>query len=52
MAHHREHRLKIRPVRVTDAIERQASVLRASPILYISQPAPARTLQENRRICL
>ncbi|MEG3126156.1 LysR substrate-binding domain-containing protein [Sphingomonas sp. GB1N7] len=46
MARYLEQRLKIRHLRVIDAIEQHKSVLRASQALMISQPALTRTLQE------
>ena len=45
MARHLEHRLKIRHLRVVDAIEQHARVLRAAQVLQIGQPAPTRTVQ-------
>lgn len=50
MARYLEQRLKIRHLRVIDAIEQHKSILRASQALQISQPALTRTLQEVEEI--
>ncbi|PZQ56681.1 MAG: transcriptional regulator [Novosphingobium pentaromativorans] len=50
MAHYLEQRLKIRHLRVIDALEQHKSLLRASRALRVSQPALSRTLQEVEEI--
>ncbi|WP_260923956.1 LysR family transcriptional regulator [Novosphingobium sp. 9] len=50
MSHYLEQRLKIRHLRVIDALERHKSVLGASRALRVSQPALSRTLQEVEEI--
>lgn len=50
LAHYLEQRLKIRHLRVIDALEQHKSLLRASRALRVSQPALSRTLQEVEEI--
>lgn len=50
MAHYLEQRLKIRHLRVIDALEQHKSLLRASSALRVSQPSLSRTLQEVEEI--
>ena len=47
MALHLDHRIKLRHLRVIDAIATHHSLLRASAALGISQPALTRTLQDS-----
>ncbi|MEG3168017.1 LysR substrate-binding domain-containing protein [Sphingomonas sp. LB3N6] len=46
MTRHLEQRLKIRHLRVIEALDQHKSLLRASKALRVSQPALSRTLQE------
>jgi LysR family pca operon transcriptional activator len=50
LAHYLEQRLKIRHLRVIDALEQHKSLLRASRAVRVSQPALSRTLQEVEEI--
>lgn len=50
MTRYLEQRLKIRHLRVIDALEEHKSLLRASQALRVSQPALSRTLQEVEEI--
>lgn len=50
MARYLEQRLKIRHLRVIDAVEQHKSVLRASQALGVSQPTLTRSLQEVEEI--
>lgn len=50
MARYLEQRLKIRHLRVIDAVEEHKSVLRASQVLGVSQPTLTRSLQEVEEI--
>ncbi len=50
MARHLEQRLKIRHLRVIEALDQHKSLLRASKALRVSQPALSRTLQEVEEI--
>ncbi|MEF9875908.1 MAG: LysR family transcriptional regulator, partial [Gordonibacter sp.] len=46
MARYLEQRLKIRHLRVIEALDQHKSLLRASKALGVSQPGLSRTLQE------
>ncbi|RXU27437.1 transcriptional regulator, partial [Pseudomonas syringae] len=45
-----EHRIKVRHLRVIEALDRQKSLLRASRVLNVTQPALTRALQEIEEI--
>lgn len=50
MSHYLETRIKIRHLRVVDALDRHKSLLKASRALNVTQPALTRTLQEIEEI--
>ncbi|HTH96445.1 MAG TPA: LysR substrate-binding domain-containing protein [Stellaceae bacterium] len=50
MRRHLSQRLKLHMLRIADAIESQGSILRASSLLHLSQPAVTKHLQELEEI--
>ena len=52
-----EHRIKVRHLRVIEALDRQKSLLRASRVLNVTQPALTRVRWDQRasgtrRVCM